>query len=296
MTIDQLDALLALVEHGTTGRAATALRITQSAVSKRVSALEGDVGAELLEKDGRRVRLTTHGARFVRRVRGPLGDLKSALLLEDSAPRGTISISVSESVLSSWGAGLLAVAARSIEGLVLQPHAHRSPVALDRVRSGDCLLALVAGESDAASDLDSFELLEEEMVLVPAQGQGAALRRALASREPIPVLTIEPTAATWRSVARRLPHLRREAGVELVVEHVVESFACAVQMARAGMANALAPLGVVRALGVRRPLRFPAPGLVRPVSVAARKTTFNRALVREFVAALNEQVARGPGA
>ena len=129
MTIDQLDALLALVEHGTTGRAATALRITQSAVSKRVAALENDVGKPLLEKDGRRVRLTTQGERFVRRMRGPLGDLKSALSLEDSAPRGTVSISVSESVLSSWGAGLLAVAARSVPGLVLQPHAHRSPVA-----------------------------------------------------------------------------------------------------------------------------------------------------------------------
>ncbi len=295
MTIDQLDALLALVEHGTTGRAATALRITQSAVSKRVAALEDDVGASLLEKDGRRVRLTTHGERLVRRVRGPLGDLKSALSFEDAAPRGTLSISVSESVLSSWGAGLLAVAARSVPGLVLQPHAHRSPVALDRVRAGDCLLALVAGESDAAPDLDFFELLAEEMVLVPAQGQGAALRRDLSSQVPIPVLTIEPAAATWRSVARRLPHLRREAGVEIVVEQVVESFACAVQMARAGMAHALAPLGVVRALGVRRPLRFPDPGLTRPVSVAARKTTFNRALVREFVSALTEQVERGPG-
>ena len=107
---------------------------------------------------------------------------------------------MSESVLASWGAALLAQSARRVPGLRLVLHAHRSPVALDRVRSGDYHLALVAGESDAAPDLGFVPLVEEELVIVPSRRRGRALRDAAS----IPVLTIEPSASTWRTITRRL--------------------------------------------------------------------------------------------
>ena len=63
--LDQLDALRALHETGTTRRAATRLRVTQSAVSKRIAALEERVGAPLLERHGRNVRLTPAALRLL---------------------------------------------------------------------------------------------------------------------------------------------------------------------------------------------------------------------------------------
>jgi DNA-binding transcriptional LysR family regulator len=282
MTIDRIEALLAVAEHGTTGRAATALRVTQSAVSKRIAALEDDMGCALVERDGRNIRLTAHGEQLCRRARGPLADLKAALRLDGAARAATMSVGVSESILASWGADVLARAARRVAGLRLELHAHRSPLALDHVRAGDYHLALVAGESDAAPELRFEPLVEEELVVVPARGRSRAVRETAT----LPVLTIEPGAATWRTVARRLGHLRRDGGVEIVVESTVESFAAAVQMARAGLGHALVPIGIARALGVRRPVRLPEPGLRRSVSLAARPTTLERAIVRELVDAL----------
>lgn len=282
MSLERVQALLALAEHGTTARAATALRITQSAVSKRIAALEAELGYRLVEREGRRVRLNARGERLCLRVRGPLADLKAALRLDEGADAATLEVGVSESVLASWGAALLARAARRVPGLTLHLHAHRSPVALDRVRAGDYHLALVAGESDAAPGLRFTTLLEEELVIVPRRGASRSVRGATT----IPVLTIEPGAATWRTVARRLGHLRRRGGVDVVVEETVESFAAAVQMARAGLGHALVPRGIARALGVRRPVRLPEPGLRRTVSVAGRPTTLERSVVRELVAAL----------
>ena len=46
--LDKLEALQALAEAGTMGRAAASLRVTQSAVSKRIGALSSELGCELI--------------------------------------------------------------------------------------------------------------------------------------------------------------------------------------------------------------------------------------------------------
>ena len=63
--LDQLEALRALKEEGTTARAAVRLRLTQSAISKRIDALEAEVGAPLIEAHGRGCRLTPAGEALV---------------------------------------------------------------------------------------------------------------------------------------------------------------------------------------------------------------------------------------
>ncbi len=56
--INYLEALLALERTGTISEAAAQLRLTQSAVSKRIQALQNEVQFKVIEPDGRRVRLT----------------------------------------------------------------------------------------------------------------------------------------------------------------------------------------------------------------------------------------------
>ncbi|MDP6037968.1 MAG: LysR family transcriptional regulator, partial [Candidatus Latescibacteria bacterium] len=85
--IANLEALTALSETGTMTRAATRLRITQSAVSKRIAALESDVGHKLIEPIGRRVRLTPSGVRLLEKTRPFLAALKDALA-DDVPTRG----------------------------------------------------------------------------------------------------------------------------------------------------------------------------------------------------------------
>ena len=65
-----------------------------------------------------------------------------------------------------------------------------------------------------------------------------------------------------------------------------------VQLARAGLAHALAPESMARALGVPEEaiVRLPAPGLSRPVSLVGRRATLARPLAAAFARELERAV------
>ncbi len=74
----RLKVLTELAEHGSFSAAADALDYTQSAVSKQVAALEREVGAQLVVRELRPVRLTAAGEALVRRARAVLEGLAAA--------------------------------------------------------------------------------------------------------------------------------------------------------------------------------------------------------------------------
>jgi DNA-binding transcriptional LysR family regulator len=259
--------------------------VTQSAVSKRIAALEDELGFAVTEPDGRRVRLTPAGHQLLEQTRPLLAELRHALTSQQAGSAGLLSVGVSESLLASWAAPALAAARDRIDGLELAIGAHRSPVAIERVRAGEYVLALCAGVGDPGSDLSSMTVAEEEMVVVPS-----GLRRFQIGRaRELPVLTIEPGSATWRSLRGPLAALRRERGLTIRVDRTVQSFSCVVQMARAGFGHGLAPRPLALAMGVpaRQLIRLPAPGLARPISLIGRP----RALARPVVAELARRLA-----
>ena len=71
MTVDlhKLRQFLALAEHGSFGRAAAALRMTQPALSRNVKALETAVGAELFERSAAGAIPTDEGRLLIERAR-----------------------------------------------------------------------------------------------------------------------------------------------------------------------------------------------------------------------------------
>lgn len=288
--LTNLEALAALADAGTMTRAATRLRVTQSAVSKRIAALQDELGITLLERDGRRVRLTAAAHRILERATPLLSELRHALADERAIGGGSLAIGVSESVLTSWGPAALARATRALPGLELTIGAHRSPVAVDRVRAGEYIVALCAGAPDLGGDLTHVPITDEQLVLVPS-ALGPLRPRAGAR---IDVLTIERGSATWRALEPALATLRRERRIDIHVARTVQSFACVVQLARAGFGHGLVPRPLARALGVpsRALVPLPRPGLTRPIIAVARPRTLARPLVSAFVAQL---AAAAPG-
>src|SRR5687767_7648708 len=138
--LSSLETLLVLAETGSMTRAATRLRLTQSAVSKRIDALEHELGDVLVTRGRRGVTLTARGQELTLRARPLLAELKRSLDQRPGPAR--IALGVSESLLASWAPRLLAAA--SVPGLELALGAHRSPVAVDLVRAGEYDLALAA--------------------------------------------------------------------------------------------------------------------------------------------------------
>ena len=99
--IENLETLVALSKVGTMMEASTELRISQSAVSKRIATLERYYDRELIERHGRRVVLTHHGTRLVERVTPLLSELRSVFLEDNALRKGRIIVGVSEAILSS---------------------------------------------------------------------------------------------------------------------------------------------------------------------------------------------------
>lgn len=285
----QLEALLALEELGTMTRAATRLRVTQSAVSKRIAALEAEVGARVVERRGRALHLTGLGRELAGSARPLVATLRGLVASERAEHAGRIGIAVTESILASWGAPLLARLRERLPKIEVVVHAHRGPVALDAVRSGRALLGLVGGRAPSARELAALVLGEERLVIVPSRLAPLALRRGAT----IDLLEIEPSSLTARATQAARAPFERASGIRLRTTGSVGSYVCLVQMARAGLGNALVPEPLADALGVSAASRtsLPAPGLARPVFVAARKTSLERSLVAAFLDALREEVA-----
>ena len=67
--LENLETLINLSKWGTMTRTSVEMRVTQSAVSKRIAQLESYYGQDLIEKKGRKVALTLAGALLVEKVR-----------------------------------------------------------------------------------------------------------------------------------------------------------------------------------------------------------------------------------
>jgi len=280
--IENLETLAALARFGTMLKTGTALRISQSAVSKRIATLEHTYGQKLIERSGKNVVLTKAGTEMVEKVRPLLAEIRGALKAQVIESRLNLVIGVSESLLSSWGAAMLArTAAR--QKVSIRLHAHRSPVVVDKVNSGEFDLGVCAGSIGKAGSLISELLLREEMVVI----RSAQFNKKPASSRPIKVITIEPTSATWKAIRKPISLS------PITVDQTLESFFSIAQLARAGVGHALVPIGVARTLSYRKSQLVRFGGKIeRPIQLLFRKSRMAKPAFERFVADLHQQAGQ----
>jgi DNA-binding transcriptional LysR family regulator len=93
--IDAMKVFVAAVDEGSLAGAGRRLRRSPAAVSRAIAFLEHHVGAELLHRTTRSLKLSEAGERYAAACRRVLVDLEEADILaagERSAPRGTLTI------------------------------------------------------------------------------------------------------------------------------------------------------------------------------------------------------------
>lgn len=95
-----------VAEHLSFSRAAQVLGVRQSAVSRRVRALEDKLGVSLFERDSTGVRITEAGRRFLERTRPALAEIDDAMKAAASAGRGAEGV-IRIGILSSVSSGFL---------------------------------------------------------------------------------------------------------------------------------------------------------------------------------------------
>ena len=272
--IENLETLVMLSKTGTMMETSTVLKISQSAVSKRIAALERYYDRVLVERDGRRVALTHHGMRLVEKVTPLISELRSVFLEDNTLQKGKLIIGVSEAILASWGPRLFAAVQQELPEVEFTFHAQRSPVVLDRIRAGEYMVGICTGSADSETDLQSEVLRLEPMVIVPS----ALTRIEYRVGDELSVITIESRSGAWRSIEDDMRRLRLRRSTSL------ESFFTVAQMALAGFGHGLIPSGVAHTLGIPDAKVIPLgdSGVNRPVRFVARKSMFSRPLVQSF--------------
>jgi len=166
--------------------AARALNISASAVAQQLHALERDVGATLLQRVGRTMRMTEEGARMLAPARKLLRDAADLRgIAHDGAVTGELWLGACTTPLTGLLPDILAGVSRKFP----QVNVH-----IQSSNSAQLFVDVEAGKLDAAFVLEApyplaktcdWLLLREEPLIVLAP-------RALADRDPLTLLREEP--------------------------------------------------------------------------------------------------------
>ena len=100
MNLIDLEAFVAVVDHGSIVAASAVLHLTQSAVTRRIQNLEDSLGVPLLDRQNRPLQPTRAGREtyeFAKPVLGSVSDLKSAIVY-NGEPAGDFRFGVSRSL------------------------------------------------------------------------------------------------------------------------------------------------------------------------------------------------------
>ena len=228
--------------------------------------------------------LTHHGTRLVERVTPLLSELRSVFLEDNALRKGKIILGVSGLF---WRVGVQRCSpwVKEIDaGDEFEFHAQRSPVVLDRLRSGEYLIGICTGSPDADTDLVSEVIRHEPMVIVPSGLKPLKYR----SGDPLDVMTIESRSGAWGSIEENMQRLNLNRSTSL------ESFFAVAQMALSDFGHGLVPTGVAKTLGIaeKKLIKLAAEQLSRPVRFVARKSMFAQPLVRTFYQEVSVLTAR----
>jgi LysR family transcriptional regulator, low CO2-responsive transcriptional regulator len=179
MTLSQLRTFLAAVEVGSMHAAADDLFVTRSAVSASVAALQRRLGIQLVERDGRCLRLTEAGvvyADYVRRILGLLDEAGAAAAATADPERGLLRLAAvttaGEQIVPHMLAGFRALHPRI--GIQLEVgNRERVQGLLDRCEVD----LLISGRPAPSKDAVVLGVRPHQLIIVASRAAGACLAR-----------------------------------------------------------------------------------------------------------------------
>lgn len=294
----RLRLLHQLHQLGTVRAVAEAARLSPSNVSQQLATLETEADAQLFERVGRRLRLTSAGQTLAAHATGILDRIAAAeadLAGQRSEPTGVVRLAAFSSALHSIVLpAVAAVAARyprvSVELTEVDPQVSRSAV-----QRGEIDVAVCADFPDAPAppdaDLVRLPLTGDRVVLVTTReaipGQvtgGGAGRVDLAAFADEP-WALEHPDAPLADLAERLC---RRAGFNPTTVARFESHATLLSHVEAGLSITLLPLLAVHDRYTVRTFDLMDPPR-RDIHLVARRTTMERAAARVVVETLHNQ-------
>jgi DNA-binding transcriptional LysR family regulator len=264
--LSQLRSFVVLAEELHFGRAAARLHLTQPPLSRQIQLLEHQVGAQLLERSSRNVRLTPAGRGFLPEARAILRLAESASLSAQRISRGeagSLAIGFTASCGYRFLPGLIVVCRERLPGVELDLKEMVTMEQVEALASGRIDVALLR-PSAATADFDTRCVAREPLVVALPEHHALATGRAptLSDFDHAPFLTYSPIEA--RYFHDLVAGTFSRAGVHPDYIQYVTQIHSILALVRAGLGAALIPEaamslrfeGVVfRALDKLRPAR-----------------------------------------
>ncbi len=261
MDIRQLNALVAVVDHGTFSAAARALHTVQSNVSTHIARMERDLGVVLIDRASGS--LTEEGIVVVARARRVQAELE-AIRLDVTALRDEVAGVMRAGMIGTTGRWLLP---RVLE--VLAGDYPRVRIQIVEATTTSLLPQVVSGSLDVAlvnlpvdhPDVDVEPLFEEEPMLMAPLGHPFAAYDVIELQDlaTFPLLLNPPGVAFRDALDADLAPF----GIELVPKAEVDGMRLLASLAADGFGAAVLPATAVAGTGPWK--RVPVRGLTRRV-------------------------------
>ncbi|WP_424216290.1 LysR family transcriptional regulator (plasmid) [Streptomyces sp. BI20] len=191
MELHQLRYFAAVVDEGTFTAAASRLHVSQSGVSTQVAKLERELGQRLVERTGRRVRLTAAGEAVLPQARAALAAVDG---IEQTAAefaavvRGRVRLGMIRGCAIPGFLDAVADLGRTHPGLAVSLHEADSRELCAGILDRSLDLALIAFAGEPDPELDVTIVLDEPIAAVTGPGhgpEGPTVRLADLARERV---------------------------------------------------------------------------------------------------------------
>lgn len=294
MDVERLRLLRNFAEHGTVHATAEALSLTPSAVSQQLKRLQREAGVELLEPDGRRVRLTEAGKALVACADAVLAAVERAHAEMEAfrtTPRGAVRVAMVPSAATMLLPGLIAQASDiGVEVIArdIDHSADRSP----RLLSDHDVVVIDRDERDTSMwgpGYTSTFLMREPLDLLLRPDHHLAGNASIALHElaHCPWISVE----IGRMADDVMRSLAASSGVQPRIVQRINDFRVVEELVLAGVGIALLPR---YATTVRELIRKPIDGInvARRVEAITRTGSATRPAIAAIVDILTRVASR----
>jgi DNA-binding transcriptional LysR family regulator len=246
LDVRRLRVLRELAARGTIAATAEALGYTAPAVSQQLAALEREAGVDLLERNGRRRRLTPAGEELVARTEGILRQLEAAeAAIERTTTHvaGVLRCAAFASAHRTLLPRAIAQLAREHPDLRVMTRDLEPEESLPKLKLGELDVALAQEYAFAPTPkdpaLERTDLLEDRVRLALPADHPRAQQREVA----IAALEADPWIAGSVGTLCHLVviHSARQAGYEPRIAHITNDFQVSYALVAAGAGVALVP-------------------------------------------------------
>lgn len=262
--LHQLKIFLKVAEVGSLGKASAQLRIAQPALSRQIKLLEEEAGTPLFTRQWRGMSLTAAGIELKRSISSAVRELDQAMTTIRSlseTPGGRVSFGLVSTLSGPMAGPIARRVALEFPGVTLSMCDGFSLHLVEWLHRGDLDFAIVCG---TAMDLhmSADELIVDDLVLIGSTTSG------LDPHRPVPVKDLAGMPLVLPSnpngMRRIIENAAAKVRAKLDVRFEGDSMTILVEMAAAGVGNAIVPLSSLLHLQKVSHMRLRYAPIIRP--------------------------------